>query len=113
MTLPTRPAERRWRSDPITRVASLLPFALAFYVDVIQRPLFGGPMSGQPEVLGISAAVWLQISVLSWAAVCAWVVWTTSSRVVSALAFMFGTITSVIVLVFGPALLLIWQNLGA
>jgi hypothetical protein len=114
LSQPALKPARRWRPDPISRVSVFVPFALAIYFDFIYRPLLGQPMfSSPPELLGIPAAVWLQISLLAWAAVGAWIVWTTHSFLKSTLALFLFTIPSLFGLILGPALILIWQNLGA
>jgi hypothetical protein len=111
---PTPAPTRRWRSDPITRLVSMTPFALAFYFDFLYRPVFGGPMfSKPPEALGLPLGIWLQIAFLSWAGVGAWVVWTTHSPWKSAIALVLCTPLAIVGLVFGPAIVLILQNLGS
>jgi hypothetical protein len=114
MSKPVAKPARRWRADPITRVSVFAPFAITFYFDFLYHPFSSPVFSGpRPEILGIPAAVWLQISFLSWAAVGAWVVWTTHSFLKSALALLLFTLPSLAGLVFGPALILILQNLGS
>ena len=108
---PTPP--RRWRSDPVTRVVSLLPFALAVYFDFVAYPSGGGLFSAPPALLGLPLNALVQAVFLGWAAFCAWIVWTTSSRIASALAFVFGVVVSLFGIILGPALILIWQNIGA
>jgi len=103
---------RPWRSDPITRLVTLAPFALALYIDLVARPFAGLGSDSQPEALGISPAGWLQLAVLTWAAVGAFIVWTTNSRVASAVAFVLFTPVAIFGLVLGPAVLLILQNLA-
>jgi hypothetical protein len=105
---------RAWRSGPGARISTLAPFALALYLDLRYSPLTGtGIFSKPPELVGLPAGVWLQISVLSWAAVGAWIVWTTRSRLASALGLFLFTLPSVFGLVLLPAIILIWQNLGS
>jgi hypothetical protein len=111
---PAPPPVRRWRSDPITRISTLTPFALAIYIDLFARPYFGvGMASRQPELLGMSAGAWLQIAFLSWAAVGAWVVWTTHSRLKSAIALVLCTPVAIFGLILGPAVILILHSLGS
>lgn len=112
MSQPVPKPARPWRSDPITRVSALAPFALAFYIDFIQRPTFGGIFAKPPELVGLPAGMWLQISLLSWAAVGAWIVWTTRSRLKSALALLLFTVPALFGIMLGPAVILIWQNLA-
>jgi hypothetical protein len=114
MNEPAATPARPWRSDPITRLTTLAPFALAFYFDFLYRPVLGGPMfSRPPEALGLPLGIWLQIAFLSLAAVGAWVVWTTRSPLKSAIALVLCTPVAIVGLLFGPAVVLILQNLGS
>jgi len=92
---------------------TLTPFALAAWVDFVPHSFFGGPLGPPPEILGLSAGGWLQVAFLAWAAVGAYIVWTTHSRLASALALVLFTPVAIFGLVLGPAVLLILQNLGS
>ena len=110
---PVAKPARPWRSDPITRLSTLAPFVLAIYVDFFMPRFGGGMFDKPPELLGLAAGAWLQIALLSWAAVGAWVVWTTHSFLKSALALFLFTLPSLFGMVLGPAIILIWQNLAS
>lgn len=102
---------RPWRSDPITRLMTLVPFLLVLYADTVGAPKFG--MLGKPpELLGIPLGLWFQLAVLGWAAVGVGIVWTTHHRLVAALALVLCSFLSVLALLVGPALILILQNLS-
>jgi hypothetical protein len=90
------------------------PFVLAIYAELVRRGSLGSPMdAGQPELLGLPAGAWFQLSLLVWATVGAWIMWTTHSRLTSALAMFLFTLPSLVGLVMGPAIILILQNHGA
>ena len=95
-------------------MSTLAPFALAIYVDLIQRPLSGmGLFAKPPELFGLPGGLVLQWLLIGWAGIGAWVVWTTHSRLKSAVALVLCTTVSLFGIVLLPALVLIWQNLGA
>ena len=104
---------RRWRSDPITRLVSLVPFALALYVDVMPRPMFGTSVfSKPPEIVSIPLGIWMQLSFLALAGVGAFVIWTTKSRVMATIAFVLCIPVAIVGIVLTPAVILILQNLA-
>jgi hypothetical protein len=107
MTVNSKP----FRSDPITRVGTLVPFALAVWVDVFARPFFGG-LSKTPELAGLSAGMWLQVAFLAWGGIGVYVVWTTRSRVKAALAFVLCTPVAIIGIVAAPVVTLVLEKLG-
>ena len=103
---------RSWRSDPITRLMTLVPFALVLYVDTIGAPKLG-TLGDPPQLAGIPVGIWFQLAVLGWASIGVGVVWTTHNRLLSALALVWFSFLSVLALLVAPALLLILQNLSA
>ena len=113
MSEPIPKVERPWRSDPITRLVSLVPFGLALYLDLMYKPLSGmGIFSKPPELIGIPAGVWMQAAFLALAAVGAFVVWTTKSRMKGAIAFVLCIPIAIVGIVMTPAVVLIMQNLA-
>ncbi len=101
---------RPWRAPPVLRAVSLLPFGLAIALELLARSYFGGPMM-PPEVAGIPLKIVVTGLELAWAAFGALIVWTAGSRIAASLALVFITLTSMLAIILGPALILILQNL--
>ena len=106
---PTRP----WHSDPITRLMTFSPFVFAVWVQLFSRPFLGGPMFAAPPALfGLPLGLVFEVACVGWAAGAAFIVWTTRSRIAAALAFVLGTVASLLGIIVGPAIVLILQNIG-
>jgi hypothetical protein len=102
---------REWRAPALLRVATLMPFGLALAIQLLAGPTLSRPMFQQPAVAGIPLGLVVGGLVLAWAALGALVVWTTGSRAVATLAYVFITLPSMFAVVLGPAILLIIQKL--
>lgn len=101
---------RRWRSPPLLRAVSFLPFALAIGLALVARSYIGRPMM-TAESVGIPLNLVIGALTLAWAAFGALIVWTTSSRTAASLALVFITLPSIFAMILGPAIILILQNL--
>ena len=101
---------RPWRSPPLLRAVSLLPFALAIALALLARSYVSGPMA-PPESDGIPLNVVVAGLALAWAAFGTLIVWTTGSRIAASLALVFITLPSMLATILGPAIILILQNL--
>jgi hypothetical protein len=109
---PRAAAPRVWRAPVPAKVASLVPFFLAAFLQ-LPSPRFSSPMFSGPEIVGLPVAAVVGALILAWAGLGALIVWTTGSRAASALALAFLTLPSMFGLVFAPAMLLILQSFGA
>ena len=101
-----------WRASPTWKSIAVSPFVLAVALALLTTgyvdPLFTKP----PDMLGIPFGLVLDALALAWAALGAFVVWTTRSAAMAALAVTTTTVPAICVLVFSPALILIMQNLA-
>ena len=104
---------RRWRSDPITRLVSLTPFALALYLDFVARPVLGGGMFwSPPAVAGLPLGLGMQLAFVALAGLGALVIWTTTSRAKATVAFVLCIPIAIVGIVLTPAVILILHNLA-
>ena len=104
-------AAKRWRAPVPARIASLVPFAVAIVLQLVAPRLSGALLMPPPDLLGVPFPVVVEALTLGWAVLGALVVWTTGSRLAVMLALGFLTIPSMFVLILGPAVILILQNL--
>jgi hypothetical protein len=95
----------------LMRLASLLPFALAAALHVLAASYFGRGLGRPPEVAGIPLGIVIDALALAWAALAVLVAWRSQSRIAVALVVAFVTLPSMLVILFGPAAILILQNL--
>jgi hypothetical protein len=105
-----------WRADSAWRVISLTPFGLALVLVLLAlfaQSSVGGPMGKPPDILGIPLGIALDAVVLAWAALGARVIWTTRSLPMATIALLTTTGPAVVLLVLGPAIILILQNLSS
>jgi len=108
------PGQVRWRADSAWRVISLTPFGLALVLVIVA--LFAGsspgsPMGKPPDILGIPLGIALDAIVLAWAALGARVIWTTRSLPMATIALLLTTAPAIILLILGPAIIVILPNL--
>lgn len=103
---------RQWRAPAAARVSSLAPFLLAIALQLFAPVYFQPLLAKPPEILGIPLGVVVGALILAWAAFGSIIVWTTHSRLATALALAFFTVPSIFAMILGPAVILILQNLA-
>jgi hypothetical protein len=103
---------RPYRSGILSRALSFLPLAvlvaMTFFAPRFSEPMFGKP----PDVLGIPLGVVFQGLAMLWMLWGVLVVWRARSRLVESLGLMLFTIPATVAVVYGPAIILILQNLN-
>lgn len=97
-----RLADRATAFTPLI-VGTILFVAPIHYFD----PMFVRP----PDLLGIPAGVLLLVLAAGWMLIGVGIVWNTGSKLTQMLALTLFTIPATILVVMGPALMRIWQNL--
>jgi hypothetical protein len=108
-----QPPRRRsqWRADSAWRVISLTPFGLALVLVIFANSYLPGIMSKPPDILGLPLGAVVDALTLLWAALGAYVIWTTRSLAVASIALLASTGPAVVVLIFAPAAIRIMVNL--
>lgn len=103
-------ATSRWQAP--LRVLALLPLWLFLIVSAAQGPSVGGPFGKPPEFLGLPLGAWVAALVVGWTLAGLALIWNARSPLRSAAAILVFTIPATFVMFFGPAVILILQNLG-
>ena len=109
---PLAPARRQWRADGAWRLMSLTPFGLALVLAVASTGSIVVGLNQPPTLAGLPLDLLLDAIALAWAALGAYVVWTARSLAAATVALTFATAPAIIVLILGPAAILILQNLA-
>jgi len=109
-TAPVRDAPSRWQGP--WRLFALLPLWIYLIFSATQGPSLGGPFGEPPKALGLPLDVWLTILVGSWTIAGLALIWDARSWPRRALALFLFTIPATFVMILGPAVILIVQNLG-
>ena len=106
---PVAPTTRsRW---PI-RIAALTPLWLFLILELADNG-FGTPMfSAPPSIVGVPLGVVVGALATGWMLIGLGLVWNARSRLTELLALLLFTTPATIVLVMGPAMILILQNLS-
>jgi hypothetical protein len=76
------------------------------------RTYFGRPLGVPPSNIGIPPGIALQGLAFLWMLIGVVAIWDARSRVVELASLLVFTIPATIVTIFGPAIILIMQNLG-
>lgn len=107
---PTRPPRGAGRI--IDRIAPFAPL-IVLLVTSFGTPNLSSPMyAAPPDVLDVPLGIVLTAIVMGWMLIGVAIVWTARSRLAESLALVFFTIPATVAVVFGPAVILILQNLG-
>jgi len=108
-----QPAQARipWRADGRWRTVSLTPFGLALVLAVFATSYLPGIMAKPPDIVGLPLGVVVDALTLAWAALGAYVILTTRSLTLAALALVTATAPAVVILILTPAAIRIMQNL--
>jgi len=112
MSIPLIPSQKPWRAGWFSMFFAFTP--VWFWVIAnVAAPRFSEPMVVQPPgILGIPLGVVLAGLVGFWMLLGVLVLWRARSRRVAALAYTIFTAPATVVLIYGPALILILQNLA-
>lgn len=106
------PTPKPWRPGWFSKFFAFTPIWFWIIANV-GAPRFSEPMFVQPPAMfGIPAGVLLAGLVVFWMLMGAFVLWSARSRRVAAIAYTAFTFPATVALILGPALILIWQNLG-
>ena len=99
------------RSRFLVRAAALMPFwlFLALFATGQFNSFFGPP---PPEIMGIPLGAWMIALAAGWMLIGVALVWGTRSRLTEMFVLLLFTIPATILLVLGPAVILILQNLS-
>ena len=107
---PVAEASTRWHAP--FRVLALLPLWIFLIFNLAQGTSMGGPMGEPPTILGFPLYGWLAILAGAWTLAGLALIWDARSTLRRTVALLVFTIPATFVLILGPALILILQNLG-
>ena len=107
---PVREAPLRWRAP--YRILALLPLWLFLILVLPQQSLSQPLMSQPPGLLGLPLGVWMTLLVGAWTLAGLALVWNARSPLLRVLAIFVFTIPATFLMILGPAVILILQNLG-
>ena len=102
---------RGWSAPTAMRLAALSPFAILLAL-LVGTTFFDPMFAKPPDLLGMPLGVVVGLLTIVWAALGALVVWKARSPSVAALGLLVFTAVAIFAIVFGPALILIAQNLS-
>jgi hypothetical protein len=109
---PAAPVAPPSRSRLPMRIAALTPLWLFLIAQLLpggfSRPLFSKP----PEMIGLPFGVILGALATGWMLLGLVLVWNSRSRLTDLLALVVFTVPATLFVIFGPAVILIMQNLS-
>ena len=113
---PPRPAtslmRRPWRAGPFSLLFAFTPLWVGMYAYSQLQGSVGSPMNTDTSgPFGIPQGVLFNGLVMVWMLIGVYVLWRTRSQLVPGLVYLIFTIPATIALLFGPAIVLILQNL--
>jgi hypothetical protein len=103
---------RRYRAGTLSRVVAFLPLWTLIVLLVVSTHTFGGGIAKPPAIVGVPLGVVMEGLALLWMAIGAALIWTARSPLTEVLVHIFFTAPATLFVIFGPAVLLIMQNLA-
>ena len=107
------PVAPQSRSRIPIRIAALTPVWLYLVSQLMSSNALSGPMvSEPPSIVGIPVVIVVGALAVGWMLIGLGLVWNVRSVLTDMLALLLFTIPATLVVVLGPAMILILQNLG-
>jgi hypothetical protein len=107
---PTSAADQSRRAN---LVVALSPLIVGLILLLVPARFFDPMFSKPPDILGVPLGFVLLVIAAAWAAIGVAIVWRVRSSIALLLALVLFAAPAMIVVIFGPAIILIMQNLGA
>lgn len=105
-------AQGRFEGRGLAVVLAILPFVLVAGMTMASPTVLGGSMGESETWLGLPPAGVVSAAGLAWGLLGAVIVWRNHRPIGAALALLLFTVPGLVAFVFGPGIVLIFQNLG-